>query len=80
MNHSPPDLTHLDLLLVGSLVLHAASVGAARPGPGLLPVGLHHAAQVGGLVGHVLLQEGESLVQIRDTVSPVLPNLILGTV
>ena len=45
--------------------------GGGGPGPGLLAVGLHHTAQVGGLVGHVLLQEGESLVQIRDTMSPV---------
>lgn len=58
---------HLDLLLVRPLVLDAASVGAAGPGPGLLPVGLHHTAQVGGLVGHVLLQRSESLDQKHKT-------------
>ena len=55
-----PVKDRLDLLLVRALVLDAASVGVAGPGPGLLPVGLHHAAQVGGLVGHVLLQQGIS--------------------
>ena len=59
-------------------MLDAAPVGAAGPGPGLLPVGLHHATQVGGLVGHVLLQRGIS--SDKDKMSPVLPNLILGTV
>ena len=73
-----PVQDRLDLLLVGSLVLDAASIGAAGPGPGLLPVGLHHAAQVGGLVGHVLLQRVIS--SDTDKMSLVLPNLILGTV
>ena len=41
--------------------LHLVGAAVDDPGPGLLSVGLHNAAQVGGLVRYMLLNSSNKL-------------------